>query len=103
MAIPDFQSLMLPLLRSLADGSERSTQETIDTLAEELGLTTNTQPVMLTAGIALWRAWGDAGGPPPVVMAGHSLGEYAALVAAGALSDPGLHPPSCVAPSLPGR
>jgi len=39
MAIPDFQSLMLPLLRSLADGSERSTQETLDALAEELGLT----------------------------------------------------------------
>src|SRR5207302_1153160 len=39
MAIPDFQSLMLPLLRSLADGPERSTQETLDALAEELGLT----------------------------------------------------------------
>jgi [acyl-carrier-protein] S-malonyltransferase len=53
--------------------------------AEELGLTTNTQPVMLTAGVAMWRAWLEAGGPKPSLMAGHSLGEYAALVAAGAL------------------
>lgn len=52
---------------------------------EELGLTTNTQPVMLTAGVAMWRAWCGAGGAAPVVMAGHSLGEYAALVAAGSL------------------
>jgi len=54
--------------------------------AETLGLTTNTQPVMLTAGVAMWRAWVAAGGGKPVVMAGHSLGEYAALVAAGALA-----------------
>ncbi len=53
---------------------------------EDLGLTTNTQPVMLTAGVALWRAWRAAGGPEPAVMAGHSLGEYAALVAAGAIA-----------------
>ncbi len=52
---------------------------------ETLGLTTNTQPVMLAAGVAMWRAWVDAGGSAPVVAAGHSLGEYAALVAAGAL------------------
>ena len=52
---------------------------------EELGLTTNTQPVMLAAGIAMWRGWIEAGGVEPIVMAGHSLGEYAALVAAGAL------------------
>lgn len=52
---------------------------------EELGLTTNTQPVMLAAGVAMWRAWRDAGGAVPSVMAGHSLGEYAALVASGAL------------------
>lgn len=54
--------------------------------AEALNLTTNTQPVMLTAGIAAWRAWRDAGGAMPVVVAGHSLGEYTALVAAGALA-----------------
>lgn len=53
--------------------------------AEALNLTRNTQPVMLTAGVALWRAWQSAGGPQPAVFAGHSLGEYTALVAAGAL------------------
>ncbi len=52
---------------------------------EALALTTNTQPVMLAADIGVWRAWRDAGGPLPAVVAGHSLGEYAALVAAGAL------------------
>ena len=54
--------------------------------AEELGLTTNTQPVMLAAGVAMWRAWTEAGGPRPAMMAGHSLGEFAALVAAGGLT-----------------
>lgn len=54
--------------------------------AEALALTTNTQPLMLTAGVAVWRAWQASGGPPPAVVAGHSLGEYTALVAAGALS-----------------
>jgi [acyl-carrier-protein] S-malonyltransferase len=54
--------------------------------AEALNLTTNTQPVMLTAGVAVYRAWLDSGGAQPVVMAGHSLGEYTALVAAGALA-----------------
>ena len=53
--------------------------------ADDLGLTPNTQPVMLAAGVALWRAWCEAGGSAPVVRAGHSPGEYAALVAAGAL------------------
>jgi len=53
---------------------------------EQLALTTNTQPVMLTAGVAAWRAWQASGGPQPAVVAGHSLGEYTALVAAGALS-----------------
>jgi [acyl-carrier-protein] S-malonyltransferase len=52
----------------------------------DLNQTVNTQPVMLTAGIAVWRAWQAAGGAPPAVVAGHSLGEYSALVAAGALS-----------------
>ena len=54
--------------------------------AEALSLTTNTQPVMLTAGVAFYRAWIAAGGPAPKVMAGHSLGEYSALVAAGVIS-----------------
>ena len=55
---------------------------------EELNQTANTQPLMLTAGIATWRAWKQAGGAQPTWMAGHSLGEYTALVAAGALSFP---------------
>ena len=54
--------------------------------AEALNLTRNTQPVMLTAGIAVWRAWQAAGGATPSYLAGHSLGEYTALVAAGALA-----------------
>ena len=53
---------------------------------EALELTTNTQPVMLTAAIACYRAWLAEGGPEPVALAGHSLGEYSALVAAEALS-----------------
>jgi [acyl-carrier-protein] S-malonyltransferase len=53
---------------------------------EELDLTTNTQPVMLCAGMACYRAWRAEGGPEPVAVAGHSLGEYSALVAAGVLS-----------------
>lgn len=51
-----------------------------------LNLTQNTQPLMLTAGIATWRAYLKMGGVAPSVMAGHSLGEYTALVAAGAVS-----------------
>jgi [acyl-carrier-protein] S-malonyltransferase len=52
---------------------------------EALDLTTNTQPVMLVAGVAAYRAWRAEGGPEPAAVAGHSLGEYSALVAAGAL------------------
>jgi [acyl-carrier-protein] S-malonyltransferase len=54
--------------------------------AERLALTVNTQPLMLTAGVATYRAWLAAGGPRPALVAGHSLGEYSALVAAGALA-----------------
>jgi [acyl-carrier-protein] S-malonyltransferase len=53
---------------------------------ELLDLTTNTQPVMLTAGVAMYRAWIAAGGAVPDIFAGHSLGEYSALVASGILS-----------------
>jgi [acyl-carrier-protein] S-malonyltransferase len=53
---------------------------------DQLDLTTNTQPVMLTAAIACYRAWLADGGPEPAVVAGHSLGEYSALVAAGSLT-----------------
>jgi [acyl-carrier-protein] S-malonyltransferase len=52
---------------------------------EALALTTNTQPVMLVAGVAAYRAWLAEGGAEPSVVAGHSLGEYSALVAAGSL------------------
>jgi [acyl-carrier-protein] S-malonyltransferase len=53
---------------------------------EELDLTTNTQPVMLTAAVAFYRAWIAAGGKVPAIVAGHSLGEYSALVAAGVIA-----------------
>jgi [acyl-carrier-protein] S-malonyltransferase len=53
---------------------------------DELNKTVNTQPVMLTAGYAAYRVWRALGGPEPAVLAGHSLGEYTALVAAGALT-----------------
>ena len=53
---------------------------------EALALTTNTQPVMLVAGVAAWRVWQAEGGALPAAVAGHSLGEYSALVAAGVLT-----------------
>ena len=53
---------------------------------EALNSTENTQPALLTAGVALWRLWQQQGGALPALMAGHSLGEYTALVCAGALS-----------------
>ena len=53
--------------------------------AEDLNQTHNTQPLMLAAGIAVWRVWGAQGGPDPELMAGHSLGEYSALVAGEAI------------------
>lgn len=53
--------------------------------AEELNLTDRTQPAMLAAGVGVWRVWQEQGGAAPGVMAGHSLGEYTALVCAGAL------------------
>lgn len=53
---------------------------------DDLNLTINTQPLMLVAGIATWRAWLETGATTPTVMAGHSLGEYTALVAAGSIS-----------------
>lgn len=54
--------------------------------AEALNQTVTTQPLMLTAGIATYRLWLDKGGPQPDLLAGHSLGEYSALVAAGAIA-----------------
>lgn len=73
-------------------------QEASDALSEDLGalihngpkealaLTANTQPVMLLAGVAAWRVWCAEGGAKPMAVAGHSLGEYSALVAAGVLT-----------------
>ena len=52
---------------------------------DELDLTTNTQPVMLCAGVACYRAWRAEGGVEPAAVAGHSLGEYSALVCAGSI------------------
>ena len=53
---------------------------------QRLNATEQTQPAMLTAGVAVWRVWCDNGGPAPAIAAGHSLGEYSALVAAGSLA-----------------
>ena len=97
---PGQGSQSVGMLNSIAQRSEvRATlQEASDALgedvakliaegpAEALSLTTNTQPVMLTAGVAFYRAWLAAGGAAPKVMAGHSLGEYSALVASGVIS-----------------
>ncbi len=57
-----------------------------DGSSDELNLTVNTQPLMLMAGIAVYRAWQSLGDVNPAIMAGHSLGEYTALVASGALA-----------------
>lgn len=67
-------ALQFDLARLIAEGPK-----------EELDLTTNTQPVMLTAAVAMYRAWIAAGGKTPALVAGHSLGEYSALVAAGVI------------------
>jgi [acyl-carrier-protein] S-malonyltransferase len=75
---------------TLAEASEALGEDVARLIAEgpkdALDLTTNTQPVMLTAGVACWRAWMAETGLAPAAVAGHSLGEYAALVAAGALT-----------------
>jgi len=80
-----------PVIReTLAEASEILKQDVgrlmAEGPAEELNSTVNTQPVMVTAGICVWRLWRDLGGAEPSLMAGHSLGEYTALVAAGAIS-----------------
>lgn len=66
--------LQLDIAKMIAEGPK-----------EELDLTTNTQPLMLTAAVAFYRAWLAAGGKAPAIVAGHSLGEYSALVAAGVI------------------
>jgi [acyl-carrier-protein] S-malonyltransferase len=81
----------LPVIRQTFDEASEALGEDLwamvnDGPAERLALTVNTQPLMLTAGVAVYRAWEAAGGPAPAFVAGHSLGEYSALVAAGALA-----------------
>jgi [acyl-carrier-protein] S-malonyltransferase len=80
----------LPVVQqTLAEASEALGQDVGALIAngpkELLDATVNTQPVMLVSGVATYRAWLAAGGAQPAVLAGHSLGEYSALVAAGAL------------------
>jgi [acyl-carrier-protein] S-malonyltransferase len=80
-----------PGVRATFDEASAALGEDLWTLVETgpdtaLNATVNTQPVMLTAGVAVWREWLSCGGPAPAVVAGHSLGEYSALVAAGALT-----------------
>jgi [acyl-carrier-protein] S-malonyltransferase len=80
-----------PALRETLKEASDALNEDIRTLIsqgpkEALALTTNTQPVMLVAGVAAWRIWRHEGGALPSVVAGHSLGEYSALVAAGVLT-----------------
>ena len=79
-----------PVVRATFDEASAALGEDLWTMvaegpAEKLALTVNTQPIMLTAGVAAWRLWESLGGKTPAVVAGHSLGEYSALVAAGAL------------------
>lgn len=74
-------------LREASDALGENVAQLIkDGPKEALALTTNTQPVMLVAGVAAWRVWTAEGGAAPVALAGHSLGEYSALVASGVLT-----------------
>ena len=86
-----------PVVRATFDEASNALGEDLWTMvaegpAEKLALTVNTQPIMLTAGVAVWRLWESLGGKTPAVVAGHSLGEYSALVAAGALKLSGAVP-----------
>lgn len=97
---PGQGSQSVGMLNAWADAPvvQQTLQEASDALGEDVGkliqdgpkealaLTTNTQPVMLVAGVAAWRMWTAQGGAAPAAVAGHSLGEYAALVAAGVLT-----------------
>lgn len=81
----------MPVIReTLAEASEILKQDVARLIAEgpaaDLNSTVNTQPVMVTAGICAWRAWVESGGAEPALLAGHSLGEYTALVVGGAIS-----------------
>lgn len=79
-----------PLVRSTFDDASATLGLDLWRLAQQgpesdLNRTENTQPAMLAAGVAVWRVWKSAGGADPAFMAGHSLGEYTALVCTGAL------------------
>lgn len=79
-----------PVVRAAFDEASKALgrdlwQLVVEGPAEALNQTVNTQPLMLTAGIAVYRLWLEKGGPQPAMVAGHSLGEYSALVAAGVL------------------
>ena len=67
---------------------------------EALNATEHTQPAMLAAGVAVWRAWRARGGALPAVASGHSLGEFTALVCAGALDYPAAHTSAVNSPRL---
>ncbi|MDN5864275.1 MAG: ACP S-malonyltransferase [Gammaproteobacteria bacterium] len=101
VVFPGQGSQSVGMLAGLADGSEvvaDTIAEASEALgfdlgnllregpAEELNRTENTQPALLAAGIAVWRLWMERGGTQPAVLAGHSLGEYTALAAAGAIA-----------------
>lgn len=79
-----------PIRDTLAEASDALGQDlsamVADGPADLLNQTVNTQPVMLAAGVAVYRLWQGLGGPAPALMAGHSLGEYTALVCGGALN-----------------
>lgn len=79
-----------PLVKNTFDEASQEVGENLWRLAQEgpearLNQTEITQPVMLAAGVACWRVWKEQGGPDPDFLAGHSLGEYTALVASGSL------------------
>lgn len=94
---PGQGSQSVGMMAAYGDGVRQTFQEASDALgmdlwalvangpAEALNQTVNTQPAMLTAGVAVWRLWQRQGGALPAMMAGHSLGEYSALVCAGAM------------------
>ena len=80
-----------PEIKATLDAASAALQQDVAKLiaegpADELSRTVNTQPVMLTAGYAAYRLWRALGGPEPEIVAGHSLGEYTALVVAGAIT-----------------
>jgi len=78
------------VVQTLAEASEALGENVAELIhsgpKEALALTTNTQPVMLVAAVAAWRVWNAEGGAQPAALAGHSLGEYSALVASGVLT-----------------